>query len=212
MKRSLMRAFWGWLGKKLGMQFLAGIIVVVPISATILILVWAFNSIDHILQPIIQIVWGSPVTGVGFGIMVVLIYLVGVIASNIVGKRLIHYFESTLPWLPVVRQLYTVIKEFLESFTGSRNAGFMRVVLLEFPRKGMKAVGFVTNELYDETGKKLLNVFIPQAPIPTTGFLQIVGEDEVINTDISVENALKMVVSAGKVSPKEVRYKLSPDA
>ncbi len=207
MKYSL-RAFWGWLGKKLGTQFGIGIITVVPIGATILILVWIFFAIDNILQPVIKSIWGHAVTGIGFGVTIVLIYLAGVIASNVIGKRLIRYGESALPWMPVVRQLYTGIKEMLESFSVRRGSGLMQVVLTEFPRKGMRVIGFVTNELRDESGKKLLTIFIPGSPNPTGGFLQIVGEDEVVRTDISVENALKMVVSAGRVSPKEVVDKL----
>ncbi len=211
MKYSL-RAFLGWLSKKLGRQFGIGIITVMPIVATILILVWIFAAIDNILQPVIRSIWGHAVTGVGFGVAIVLIYLAGVIASNVVGKRLIRYSESALPWMPVVRQLYTGIKEILESFSASRGAGFMQVVLTEFPRKGMRVIGFVTNELRDESGKKLLTVFIPTSPNPTGGFLQIVGEDEIVQTDISIENALKMVVSAGRVSPNVIRDKLSVDS
>lgn len=205
------RAFWGWLGKKLRAQFLTGTIAVVPLGATILILTWIFVAIDNILQPIIKAIFGRPVTGAGFGITIVLIYLVGVIASNIVGKRLIRYGESALPWMPVVRQLYNSIKQILESFTSPERTGFMQVVLIEFPRKGMRVIGFVTNELCNEPGKKLLTVFIPTSPNPTSGFLEIVGEDEITRTDISVENALQMVISAGRVSPKEVSDTLSAD-
>ena len=202
------RAFWGWLGRKLRAHFMAGIIVIVPIGATILILIWMFSTVDNILQPIISSVWGQPIPGLGFAITIILIYLAGVIASNIIGKRLIHYGESTLPWLPVVRQIYHSIKQILESFSAPRRAGFMQVVLTEFPRKGMRVIGFVTNELQGEPGKKLLTVFIPTSPNPTSGFLQIVNEDEITHTDISVENALKMVVSAGRVSPKGISHEL----
>ena len=195
---------WSWLGKKLRGQFLTGVLTVVPAGITILILVWFFVTIDSILQPVIKTIWGHRIPGAGFGITIVLIYLIGVIASNVVGKRLIRYGESALPWMPVVRQLYTGIKQLLESFSVPRGTGFMQVVLIEFPRKGMRVIGFVTNELCDEPGKKLLTVFIPTSPNPTSGFLQIVGEDEIIRTDISIENALKMVVSAGRVSPEEL--------
>ncbi|MFC2059742.1 DUF502 domain-containing protein [Chloroflexota bacterium] len=202
-------AFWGRLIKIVGAQFGTGIITIVPIVATIWILYWIFIAVDNVLQPLIRSVWGYTVTGVGFGIAIVLIYLVGVIASNVVGKRLIRYGESTLPWMPIVRQLYTGIKQILESFTTSGETGLMQPVLIEFPKKGMRALGFVTSELCDEPGKKLLTVFIPTSPNPTSGFLEIVGEDKIIRTNITVENAFKMIVSAGRVSPKEVADKLS---
>jgi len=204
------RVSLGWLGKKLRTQFAAGILVVVPIGVTILILYWIFVRLDNILQPIIRSIWGRTFPGVGFGATLVLIYLAGVIASNIVGTRLIHYGESFLARVPVVRQLYAGIKQILEGFSKPGKTGFMQVALVEFPREGMRAIGFITNESYDKSGERLLNVFIPTSPNPTSGFLEIVTEDKVIRTNISVDDALKMVVSAGRVSLEEVSDKLSP--
>jgi len=204
------RASWGRLGKKLRTQFVTGILIVVPIGVTILIFVWIFFTLDNILQPVIRSIWGRTVPGVGFGATIVLIYLAGVIASNIVGTRLIHYGESLLAKVPVVRQLYAGIKQILESFSRPGKTGFMQVVLVEFPKEGMRAIGFITNESYDKSGERLLNVFIPTSPNPTSGFLEIVTEDKIIRTNISVDDALKMVVSAGRVSLEEISDKLSP--
>ena len=204
------RVSWGWLGKKLRTQFATGILVVVPIGVTILILVWIFGALDNILQPVIRSIWGRTFPGVGFGVTIVLIYLAGVIASNIVGRRLIHYGESLLAKVPVVRYLYAGIKQILESFSKPGKTGFMQVALVEFPKEGMRAIGFITNESYDKSGERLLNVFIPTSPNPTSGFLEIVTEDKIIRTNISVDDALKMVVSAGRVSLEEISDKLSP--
>lgn len=206
--KHIQRAFWGRLGKKLRRQFLTGILIVVPIGATILILVWIFTAIDSILQPAIRTVWGHTIPGVGFGITIVLIYLVGIIASNVGGRRLIRYGESLLAKVPVFRPVYSGIKQILESFSAPGKTGFLQVVLVEFPRKGMMTIGFVTNESSSESGEKLLNIFVPTSPNPTSGFLQIAREGEVIRTNISVDDALKMVVSGGKMSPKEVSDRL----
>lgn len=203
------RAFLGWTGKNLWAKFSIGIITVVPIGVTIWILWWGFTTIDNVLQPFIKAIWGQTIPGVGFGITIVFIYLVGLLASNVFGKRVIRYGESALPWLPVVRQLYSGIKQIMESFSAPTHTRRMQPVMTEFPRKGMKVIGFITNEVPSETGKKLLTVFIPTSPNPTSGFLQIVEENDIIRTDMSVENALKMVVSAGKVLPKEVVDKLA---
>ncbi len=204
------RVSWGWLGKKLRAQFATGILVVVPIGVTILIFVWIFVVLDNILQPVIRSIWGRTVPGVGFGVTIVIIYLAGVIASNIVGRRVIHYGESLLAKVPAARQLYAGIKQILEGFSKPGKTGFMQVVLVEFPKEGMRAIGFITNESYDKSGERLLNVFIPTSPNPTSGFLEIVTEDKIIRTNISVDDALKMVVSAGRVSLKEISDKLSP--
>ena len=198
----------GGIGKRLRTQFIAGILVVVPIGASILVLVWVFSAIDSILQPLVNAIWQHTIPGVGFATTVVLIYLVGVIASNVVGKRLIRYGESLLARVPVFRQFYTGMRQVLESFATPDKTGFMQVVLVEFPRKGMRAIGFITNELTDKSGEKLLSVFIPTAPNPTTGFLQIMREEEVVRTGMSVEDALKMVVSAGRMTPQGVSDQL----
>ena len=201
--------FWYWLRKKIVTHFLAGILIIVPIGATILILTWVFFAIDNTLQPVIRSIWGRPVTGVGFGVTIALIYLAGLFASNVLGRRLVRYGESQLSRVPLFRYLYTGIKQILESFSAPRKAGFLQVVLVEFPRKGIRSIGFVTNESSDEPGKKLLSIFVPTSPNPTSGFLEIARENEVIRTDISVDDALKMVVSAGKLSHKEVIDRLS---
>ena len=133
----------GGVGRALQRQFVTGLLVSIPLGATILILVWLFNTIDNLLQPLITDIWGITIPGVGVGVTVVLIYLVGVIASNMLGKRLIQYSDSVLRRIPVFRQLYTGIKQIVDSFTTPDKTSFMQVVLVEFPRKGMRAVAFV---------------------------------------------------------------------
>lgn len=204
------RVSLGWPGKKLRTQFVTGILAVVPIGATILIFVWIFGALDNILQPVIRSIWGRTFPGVGFGVTIVLIYLAGVIASNVVGRRVIHYGESLLVKIPVVWQLYAGIKQILESFSRPSKTGFMQVVLVEFPKEGMRTIGFIMNESCSKSGERLLNVFIPTSPNPTSGFLEIVTEDKIIRTNISVDDAIKMVVSAGRVSLEEISDKLSP--
>jgi uncharacterized membrane protein len=199
------------VGKKLRAQFVAGILVVVPIIIALVILVWLFNYIDNIAQPVAERLLGRRIPGLGFGITVLLIYLTGVVATNIIGKRLIRYGESLLARVPLFRYLYTGIKQILESFATPREGRFLQVVLVEFPRKGMRAIGLVTSESRVESGEKLLNVYIPTSPNPTSGFLEIVRESDVIRTNVSIEDALKMVVSAGKVSTQEVTDKLGAE-
>jgi uncharacterized membrane protein len=197
--------------RKLRDQFVAGLLVVVPLGATVLILVWLFTSIDNILQPIINAIFGHNIPGVGFGATVIIVYVVGVIARNIIGRRIIRYGESILNKVPIFRQLYSGIRQVLESFTAPDKTGFMHVVLVEFPKPGMRALGFVTNELKDTDGDKLISVLIPTAPNPTSGFLQIVKESDVIRTKITVDEALKMIVSAGRLTPAEVASKMQPE-
>jgi uncharacterized membrane protein len=197
----------GWV-KRLRDQFMAGILVVVPAGAAILILIWVFTTIDNILQPIVRAIAGHNIPGVGFGVTVVLIYIAGLIARNVIGRRLLRYGDSIMARVPLFRGLYTGIRQILESFASPNKTGFMHVVLVEFPRKGIRALAFVTNEITDSSGKKMLSVLIPTSPNPTSGFLQIVREEDIVRTNISVEDALKMVVSAGRMTPVEVQDKL----
>jgi uncharacterized membrane protein len=196
------------VGRKLRAQFGAGILIVVPIVIAILILVWLFNYIDNIAQPAAQSLLGRTIPGLGFGIMVLLIYLIGLVATSLIGKRLIRYGESLLARVPMFRYIYTGIKQIMEAFAAPRESGFAQVVLVEFPKQGMRAIGFVTSESRMESGGKLLNVFIPTSPNPTSGYLEIVRESDIIRTNISVDDALKMVLSGGKVSLQEVTDRL----
>jgi uncharacterized membrane protein len=195
-----------WLGSRLRIQFIAGILTIVPIGATALILYWIFDWVDRLLQPAIQPIAGREIPGLGFGIMVLLIYLTGVIVSNVLGRRLLLYVESLLSRAPVplVPQLYKGIKQIVLSFSEPGKVGFMQVVLVEFPRKGIRTLGFITNEASDPSGEKLFSVFIPTAPNPTSGYLQILREGEISRTKIPVSDALNMLASAGRVMPGKV--------
>ncbi len=201
-----------WLLKNLRKNFLAGLLVAVPIGIVILILTWFFTTIDSLLQPVIKAVFGQEFIGLGFVISLVLIYLAGVLASNIVGRRIIHFGESILARVPVLRQLYSGSKLVIAglSGTGLDKAAFREVVLVEFPRQGMKTIAFITNEIKNKSGKKLLTIYIPTAPVPTSGYFEIVSEDMVIRTDIPVDEAMQMVISSGMISPAELDTEGTP--
>jgi uncharacterized membrane protein len=198
-----------WVGRKLRAQFGAGILVVVPIVIAILILVWLFNYIDSIAQPVAHSLLGRTIPGLGLGILVLLIYLTGLVATSLIGRRLIRYGESLLARVPMFRYIYSSIRQIMEAFAAPEGRGFVQVVLVEFPKQGMRAIGFITSESRVDSGEKLLNVFIPTAPNPTSGYLEIVRESDVIRTNISVDDALKMVLSGGKVSLQEVTDRLA---
>ncbi|MBI4285352.1 MAG: DUF502 domain-containing protein [Chloroflexi bacterium] len=190
--------------RRLRTQFFAGILVIVPVGITMLILVWIFNSVDNILQPLVRGSLGHPIPGVGFAAVIILIYLAGVIATWIGGAEMHAFITAILRRVPVIRTLYSGIRQILEGLSRTGKTGFRQVVLIEFPCKGMKAIGFVTNVSVDQSGKRLFNVLVPNAPNPASGFLEIVEETEIIQTNLSVEDAIKMIVSAGLAMPPPV--------
>jgi uncharacterized membrane protein len=196
------------VGRKLRRYFITGFLVSIPLGVTIFILVWIFNTVDNLLEPLTIHIWGHYVPGIGFGVTVVLIFLVGIIASNLMGRRLIRYGESIIGRVPIFREIYSAIKHIVDSFSAPNKTSFLQVVLVEFPRKGMRTIGFVTNEVTDKSGKKTLNVLIPNSPNPMSGFLEIVNEEQVVRTKVSVDQALQMIVSAGRMMPNEVSERL----
>jgi len=195
-----------WLVRSLRDNFLAGMLVVIPATLAILVLVWLFVNIDNILQPLIEDVAGREIVGLGFVIAAVLIYLVGLMTRNIVGNRLVRFGEGIMARIPLARQIYQGSKQVIVglSGTGMGKAAFRDVVLIEFPRPGMKTIGFVTNEIKNKQGEPMLNVYIPTAPVPSSGYFEIVSKDKVIATDISVDQAMQMVISSGMVSPEVI--------
>ena len=197
--------------EKIGAQFIEGVLVIVPIAIAVWILKELITIIDRNVQPMIDFVLGRPIhiPLLGFAITIVLVYVVGVLTDNVFIRRGIRFFESQLARVPVFRYFYTGVKNLLERFSkSSKGGGFTQVVMIEFPSKGMWAMGFVTGEILNTAGEKLLSVFVPHSPTPTTGFIEIVNEQAVVKLDISIEDALKMILSAGASSPAELRSKL----
>lgn len=193
---------WRRFLRKFRAILVAGLAVTVPIGLTIWIFVWLFTEIDKLLQPVIKTIFGHEIIGVGFGVIVVLVLIVGTIATNVIGKRIVRWGESLLEKVPMTRTIYVAIKQIAQSFSDPKKPRFMQVVLIEFPVKGMKTIAFITNEEKDKSGRKFFNVFIPTALNPTGGFVEIVREEDIIRTNLSVEEGLKMAISAGSMSPQ----------
>ena len=112
---------------------------------------------------------------------------------------MLSFGEKIVDQIPVIKYVYRGIKQIILSFSAPRQTGFMQVVFVEYPRKGIHSIGFITNILHTETENKYYTVFIPTSPNPTSGYMEVVKEEELIKTDISVEEALRVVVSAGRV-------------
>ena len=203
--KAVFKNTWRWILKTIRTTFVAGLIVVVPIGLTVWILIWIFNGVEDLLKPVVAWIFerfgAEPITGVGFGITVLLIFVIGIIMTNVVGRRIVRWGESMLGKVPIARLLYVAFREVFRGFSEENANSFLAVVLVEFPTRGMRTIGFITNEDVDKDGKPVFNVFIPTTPNPTSGFLEILHEEDIIHTRISVEDALKMVISGGRMSP-----------
>jgi uncharacterized membrane protein len=141
--------------------------------------------------------------------MVVIILLVGLLTRNLVGRLAVASFENLLQSIPFVRSVYTAIKDLVGAFaSGGKGKTFRQVVMTEYPRKGLYSVGFVTNEMSfnapDGTTIDFLNVYIPNPPNPTSGFLVLIPRQEAIELNLSIEDGLKLVLSGGIVVPEKL--------
>ena len=195
-----------WLIRVFRKNFLAGILVIVPLAVAVWLLWWLLSNVDNLLQPLIEAVFKRHIPGLGFVIFLALIYIAGIIASNYLGKKIIRFFESLLTRVPVFRQIYIGAKQVVEGLSGvgMNKAAFREVVFVEFPRDGMTTLAFITNEMTDKSGGKIFAIYIPTAPVPTSGYFEMVTEDKITRTDISVDEGIKMVISSGMILPNDV--------
>jgi len=190
-------------------KFLMGLVAILPVGLTIFVcwfLVTKFGSLLVRLFARIPYLRELPeiaVGVIGFVAVVVIIYLVGVLTTSILGRWMVRFGEMVLTRVPLVRTIYTSSKQLAETLFVDRSA-FRRVVMVEFPKKGTYTMGFVTTDnawTVKPTQDRALPVFVPTTPNPTSGYLLLVPEQELIPTDLSVEWAMKIIISGGIVSP-----------
>ena len=175
----------------------AGFLVILPIGFTVVILKFFFNTLNPVLQPWVNLLPGPNVPGLGFLAMIILIYLAGLITARVLGQRVIYLAHQILEVIPVVKGIYSTTRRAIEMFSSGKGGRYSSVVLIDFPRPGTRAIGLVTSRMFDINGEETLSVYIPTTPIPSSGFLVIVPSSEVTPTDMSVEDAMKVVISGG---------------
>ena len=188
----------------------AGLLVALPIGVTIFIFKFFFDLFDPILQPLLKFLPGPHIPGLGVITLVLSIYLVGLIATQVVGGRLINVGHRVMERIPVVKSIYSTTRTGVEILTGSKDHPYRGVVLVEFPRKGMKTIGLVTANLGAMDGLETVAVYIPTTPVPSSGFLVLMPLNEVTLTEMSVDDAMKMIVSGG-ILAKEILIPAVPD-
>jgi len=189
-------------------QFLSGVLVVVPLILTYLVLRFLFETVDGILSPLIFKLLGYSIPGLGIIATVLIILLMGIVTRNLVGAKLYGYGDKMLTKTPLIRIIYSAAKQLIEAVSVPNIKTFKEVVMIEYPRQGLYAVGFATAKIKFQGGKngdkKLVGVFIPSTPTPMTGIVVFIAEEDVICMDITVEEGIKLIVSGGIVSPQTI--------
>jgi len=186
--------------------FFTGLVVVIPILITAFALYWLFRLLDGFLSPFIHEVAGREIPGLGILIEIVVIFLVGVVATNVLGSRILNWFQTLLMNTPVVKNIYPTIKQLVEAFHPSSSSSFKKVVLVEYPKMGTFAVGFLTSEVAlkgDPRNQRLYSVYLPTNNL-YLGNVALFKEEDLIVTDLTVEEGLKIVLSGGTAFPPTI--------
>ena len=193
---------------------LTGLVIVIPVVITVYIFYYVFTWINSIIEGIASEFlyrYLPEIPGLTIIISLVIIFVIGIFASVSVGKSALKYIDKWMSKIPLVSELYFTIKQASETILIQKE-GFERAVLVEYPRKGVFALGFVTGESYREIKEsaddnKLINVFIPTSPNPTSGYLIFVKKSEVKNVNLSIQEAIKIIISGGFLKKEELKEK-----
>jgi len=189
--------------------FLTGLLVITPIWGTFLILRTLFVTVDDILgEALAQVLpQGSYIRGLGIATLILLIFTVGLLATNFIGRQIVKHWEDWLHRVPVVRGIYATLKSMMDILSFDERKKYNRVVLIQFPKNGHYCFAFVTGAMQGQVqtiaAEPLLNVYVPTSPNPTSGYFLLVPEREVVPLDISVEEAMKLIVSGGLYQPTQ---------
>jgi uncharacterized membrane protein len=206
---------------RLRAYFLAGILVTAPLAITIALASWLIEFVDSRIVPMIPLRYNPDVylkeylgyeigiPGLGLMVLIIFITLVGAMTAGLLGRFVIRLSENMLNRMPVIRSIYGASKQILETVLRQQSNAFRQAVLVEYPRRGIWAIAFITGrtegEVQNLIADDLVNIFLPTTPNPTSGFLLFVPKEDMILLDMSVEEAIKMVISGGIVTPPDRR-------
>lgn len=194
---------------------LAGLLILAPVYLTIYVLILLFNFMDGIFAPVIDRSIGAflgergvHIPGLGLLLTLLVVLVLGWLTTTVIGRRVIHSLEAFIRRIPVAKSIYGATKGVLEAVSRDQADAFKRVVLIEYPRRGIYGIGFVTNSsqqwLTGSGTAELLPVFVPTTPNPTSGFLLMVPPEQIIDCPMSVEEGIRMIVSGGILQPEMV--------
>src|SRR5574339_769704 len=197
--------------------FLTGLLVITPIWGTFLILKTLFIAVDGILGDILaQLAPNHYVPGLGIITLILLVFVTGLLAANFIGTQIVKLWEAWLNRVPLVRGIYSTLKSMMDILSFSERGSYHRVVLIQFPNNGHYCFAFVTGvtkgDMQDLAQEPLVHVYVPTSPNPTSGYFLLVPEREVMATNISVEEAMKLIVSGGLYSPSATLGPAEPEA
>ena len=185
---------------------LTGLLSILPVAATYWILLKLFQFFSTPGAAIVEFIFKDKVPKyvpelAGFILTILFISFAGMVVSNVLGKRIYAWFETVLSRIPVVSVVYRTIKQITSSLSGPNRQAFKKVVYIEYPRKGIWTLTMVTGESINKTGEKYYHIFVPTTPNPTSGFMLYIPQNDTLETEMSVEEGLKIIISGGMLAP-----------
>lgn len=206
------RGFFGAVKNFFKANLIAGLLALTPLVATVFFMNFLIRQMDRILLLIPapyrpENFLPFPIPGLGFIMLLAVLLLTGLVVRNFLGRKLIAIGDAIIARIPLISKLYGAVKQLLETIFNGAARDFKRVVLVEYPRKGVYALAFVTGmgkgELQRKTGANVVNLFVPTTPNPTSGFYLLVPEEDLIPLDMTVEDSFKVLISGGIISPED---------
>lgn len=192
------------IGRWIRTRLLVGFMVALPLVVTIFFARFIFGLMDKWFRPISERVVGEPLVGVGMVVSLLLLFLLGVVSTNVFGGRLLDYFEKKITGLPLLSPIYQGARQITEAIQIHETAEFRRVVLLPFPNQNVRSIGFVTRDIQSASAfgdEPTALVFVPTTPNPTSGYLIVAKQKDLTVLDMSVEEGVKLVISGGLLTP-----------
>jgi uncharacterized membrane protein len=203
------------LFKHLRAKIFAGILVVLPLGITFLVLNFIFNALHTTLDPLMPKVsvylFRREISIPGLGIIsfFLLLYLLGMITTNVLGRKLVHWTHKLFTNIPVVKNIYSSSKQLTDAFSATQKGSFRQAVFVEFPLEGNFVLGFITNELTDLENEKKITVFIPTGFAPPAGHLLFLPREKIFPSQLTIEEAIKTIMSVGIVTPSQLTVSLT---
>jgi len=205
----------GGVGRRLRAYFLTGLLVLVPLGLTYFIIKLLFLSIDDILNDVASqlllhlglAIGEQRIPGLGFVSLIIIILITGVIARNYVGRTLVNFGDKLVQRIPLINRVYGATKQLSQAFFSTKREVFKKPILFEYPRKGIYSIGFYTQDtrgaVQEAIDEDVVSIFLPTTPNPTSGFLLFVQKSEIVELDLTIEEALKLVISGGAIVPEK---------
>lgn len=190
--------------------FITGLLIWIPLTITFMVLAWIIGTLDRILllvpeawQP--KTLLGINIPGIGVAVSLLIVVITGMVGANVLGQRIVQAWESILARIPVVKSIYYGVKQVSDTLFSSSSQAFRKALLVQYPRQGIWTIAFLTGKPGGDTANHLpgdfVSVYVPTTPNPTSGFFLMMPRSDVVELDMSVDEALKYIISMGVVAP-----------